>query len=72
MDDDPMNLSGSRFDVLRFFGEVYPMKMIAGTEKVSVSMVWRLGKVFGMFTVSVFFKRGRNDGYTSSDCRSYV
>ena len=55
MDEDPMNLSGSRFDVLRFFGEVYPMKMIAGTEKVSVSMVWRLGKVFGMFTVSIFF-----------------
>ena len=50
-----MNLSGSRFDVLRFFGEVYPMKMIAGTEKVSVSMVRRLGKEFGMFTVSIFF-----------------
>lgn len=55
MSDGLMNLSGSRFDVLRFFGEVYPMKMIAGTEKVSVSMVWRLGKVFGMFTVSIFF-----------------
>lgn len=50
-----MNLSGSRFDVLRFFGEVYPMKMIAGTGKVSVSMVRRLGKEFGMFTVSIFF-----------------
>ena len=50
-----MNLSGSRFDVLRFFGEVYPMKMIVGTGKVSVSMVRRLGKEFGMFTVSIFF-----------------
>lgn len=44
--DGLMNLSGSRFDVLRFFGEVYPMKMIAGTGKVSVSMVRRLGKEF--------------------------
>jgi len=27
VDDGLMNLSGSRFDVIRFFGEVYPMKM---------------------------------------------
>ncbi|RHA92385.1 hypothetical protein DW910_18510 [Bacteroides eggerthii] len=42
--DGLMNLSGSRFDVLRFFGKFYPMKMIAGTGKVSVSMVRRQKK----------------------------
>lgn len=39
-----MNLSGSHFGVSRLPGKGYPMKMIAGTEGVGVSTVWRLEK----------------------------
>ena len=48
MDDGPMDLSGSRFGMSSFPSNGYPMKMIAGTEGVSVSTVQRLKKEFGL------------------------
>ena len=48
MDNVPMNLSGSRFSMSRQPGKGYPMKMIAGTERVGVSTVRRLKKEFGL------------------------
>jgi hypothetical protein len=41
-----MNLSGSCFGVSRLSGKEYPMKMIAGIERVNVSIILRLAKEF--------------------------